>query len=427
MRARILRVVRAGLSPVHLLVAASVLVWLTGAIESFSNLPLWVLATAAAAALGAGFVKDAEFQIGRTLGVAVFILVISGVSFFLTHLPGGGSEPPRTPLVAVLGGLHASLEVKNQTLGGDWSQTIEADGDDELQFRLVVQNPASTPSSPVVIRVLARENSEEPREIDICFGRSESGPMEEGPIVKIVPQSNGLGEFTSLRPQIGFPSPLATHLVTLGGQEWSTEGSEYHAQDYTVPALSAHQRMVITFGGWFRVPDSAQIGGGSLDLKNLTERQRDYESVTSARPGDVIQAYWVVHNSGFRNVSAFARVHLTTDKKALYVRVSVLISEYEEEERELGHGIVNASGSEPIELSVIPDTTELRTPETECSEAAGQPLPDGVTKGGVDLGSIGGFEPRDPCHSSELTRALFFRLRARRVARTIRESRSVAQ
>lgn len=416
MRARIHRAARAAFSIVNLLVAAAVLVWLTGAIESFSNLPLWVLATVVAAALGAGLVKDAEFRIGWILAVAGFVMAVGGVSYFLTHPPARGSGTPRAPLVAVLGGLHASLEVRNQTLGGDWRRTIAADGDDELRFRLVVENPASTPSSSVVIRVLARENNEEPREIDICFGRTETGPMEEGPIVKVVAQSNGVGEFHSLRPQIGYPSPLATRLVALGGEEWNTQGSEYHAQDYTVPALSAHQRMVVTFGGWFQVPDSAQIGGSSLDLKNLTEHQRDYESVTSARPGDVIQAYGVVHNSGFRSVSVFARVHLATNEKALYDRVSILIREYEEEERELGHGIVNASGSGPIELSVIPGTTELRTPETECSKATGHPLPDGVTKGGVELGAIGGFEPHDPCHSSELTRALFFRLRVRRAS-----------
>jgi hypothetical protein len=414
MRARILGAARVGLSPVNLLVAASVLVWLTGAIESFSNLPLWVLASAAAAALGAGFVKDSEFRIVPTVGAALFVLVVGGASYFLTHLPGGGSETTRAPLDAVLGGVRASLEARNQTTGTGWRRTIEADGGDELQFRLVVQNPASTPSASVVIRVLARENSEEPREIDICFARTESGAMEEGPIVKVVAQSNGLGPFTSWRPQIGFPSPVATRLISLGQEEWTTQGSEFRAQDYTVPALSAHERMVITFGGLFGVPDSGQIGGASLDLKNLTEHQRDYESVTSARPGDVIQAYGVVHNSGFRSVSVFARVRFTTVKRDLYDRVSVMVREHEEEEeRELGHGIVNASGSEPIELSVIPGTTELRTPQTGCSEAAGRLLPDGLTKGGVELGLIGGFEPRDPCHSSELTRALFFRMRAR--------------
>jgi hypothetical protein len=410
---RVAGLLRTGAGAFNLAVAAAVLVWLAAAITFFLSLPYWISMTTVAAALGVGFAHAAKFRLGPSLVVALCIVAVGIASYAVGHNGDDSAKGPQTaPLVAVLGGVHASLEVKNETFGRNWGRTIGADGNDELQFRLVIKNPGPTPSYPLVIRILARENSEEPREIDICFARSESGPFEEGPIVKVVPQSNGLGEFSSWRPQIGFPSPVATRLASLGGQEWDTQGSRYQAEDYTVPALSAHQRLVITFSGSFLAPDSAQIDGGSLQLKNLSGHQGDYEAVTAAWPGDLIQAYYMLHNSGFRSTNVFARVRMASHEAGLFEWVSVYVRENGGVERELGHGVVNASGDEPIELSVLPGTTELRAADTECSEETRHPLPDGVTKGGLELGPIGGFEPRDPCQSSELTRYLFFQMRA---------------
>lgn len=410
----VVRLFRVLLNVVSFGVAASVLAWLAAAIALFLSLPLWVSITTAALALGVGIAHAAKFRLGSSLVVAASVVMVGGVSFAVAHLGSDSASGfDHTPLIPVLGGVHASLEVKNKTYGKTWARTVEAAGNDELQFRLVVKNPSASPSNPLVMRILVRESYGEPQEMDICFARSESGPYEEGPIVRIVPQDNGLGEYWSTSsPQEGFPSPVVSHLASLGVQSWTTQNGDFHAEDFTVPALSAHQRLVITFGGSFVAPDSAQIGGGSLDLKNLTEGQDEYESVTAARPGDAIQAYYGFHNTGFRAAQVFTRVRITSHDKGLFHWVSVYIRENGEPERYLGRGVINATEDEPIEVSVVSGTTELRAVDTDCSEETRHPLPDGVTTGGLDLGSIGGYEPRDPCFSAEFDRYLFFKLRA---------------
>lgn len=395
-------------------VAAAVLAWLAAAITLFLSLPLWVSITTAAVALGVGIAHAANFRLVPSLAVAICIVIVSCTSFAIGYIGSDSANGAgHTPLIPVLGGVRASLEVKNKTYGKTWGRTIEAAGNDELQFRFVVKNPSASPSNPLVMRILVRETYGEPQEVDICFARSESGPYEEGPIVKIVPQDNGLGEyFSASSPQEGFPSPVASHLTSLGGQSWTAQGADFNAEDFTVPALSTHQRLVITFGGSFVAPDSAQIDGGSLDLKNLTDGQDEYESVTAARPGDVIQAYYGFHNSGFRAAQVFTRVRITSHDKGLFHWVSVYVRENGEPERYLGRGVINATADEPIEVGVLSGATELRAADTECSEETRHPLPDGVTTGGLDLGSIGGYEPRDPCLSAEFDRYLFFKLRA---------------
>jgi hypothetical protein len=60
-------------------------------------------------------------------------------------------------------------------------------------------------------------------------------------------------------------------------------------------------------------------------------------------------------------------------------------------------------------LKVQPATTELIHPTTKCSKEKKEPLPDGIAEGGIDIGAVGGWVARDPCHGSEFDRYVLFK------------------
>lgn len=411
---RLLRVLGALVRSVDFAVAAAVLVWLATTIKFLEDFPRWIAIATAAAAIGAGIAHRAKFQRG-VIGVTACGVAIVGVVSYLVDQGGADTSVGQNsaPLISVVAGLRASLEVKNQSYGKTWKSVVPADGNDNLLFRLRIENPTAVPSRPVVMRVLSPLNTESPRSVEICFSRSEIGQCEAGPEIKVVAQSNGLDMFHADSPQLGYPSPAATRLIGLGGQEIHAAGGNYEGWDYMVPAISAHQTILVTFEASYWTPeDSSQLSGGSvMQFENLTENSSKYETVVAAQPGDVLQAYGTLNNTGFRSTSVFARVRIRSHDKGAFAWVELFARESFAGERELGHGVVNASTNRPIGLSVVPGSTELRAADTACSNETREPLADGVTKGGLELGGIGGFKPRDPCHGSEWIRYLFFKLK----------------
>jgi len=75
----------------------------------------------------------------------------------------------------------------------------------------------------------------------------------------------------------------------------------------------------------------------------------------------------------------------------------------------LSTAIINQSGSAPLSsLTVLSGTTQYWSMQTACSKGHVAQLPDGIAEGGLDVGPIGGFRPRDPCAGAEFTRFVTF-------------------
>ncbi len=310
-------------------------------------------------------------------------------------------------------GLDAALEVKNLNFGREWGSRIEADGNDQLRFKFLVRNSRPKPSPQMITRIYVSPSDSELRTIAFSFGDSEYGPFIPGPRIQVVPQSNGLYTFHNEELKVGYPPSTATRLRSLGGfmvkrgQEWAT------GYEWVIPSIPANRTLSIGFFGSFWTPETSQLSGGPVvRMKNLTEGQDEYATTVSVRPGDVIAIGGMLDNGGFRETRVLSRFALSPRHAGRFFRIRLYASEVFGRNRELGYGTVNSAEGRPMALRVVPGTTELVGPKTDCSEETRAPLPDGIAQGGVDVGSIGGFRPRDPCHGTEFTRIVTFKARA---------------
>jgi hypothetical protein len=258
-----------------------------------------------------------------------------------------------------------------------------------------------------------KNNAEGPRTIHTAFGKSSSGPFEDGPEVKVIPQSNGVDEFWERAPVIGEPSASATPLTSLG----SYSSREFSVYDYYgIPPISAHHRLLVSFLGSYNTPEESAVfeEGSVVQFRDLGDPSQDYTDTVAALPGDVLSAFGQLHNGSFRSTSVHTRVRLKSHHKGAFEWVALYISQPERGEFELGHGTVNAEPGHPISLRIVPRSTELRTAPTKCSQETREQLPDGITEGGLNISGVGGFKQRDPCHGTEFTKYVFFKLRVSR-------------
>jgi hypothetical protein len=397
-------------------VVLAALLALTAIISFAAQLPLWITATTVAVAIGVGILHAGDYR--RTLIAIVLptLIVVGGLAYLLAHNDSGQAAAAHrvAPWVAVGPGLEASLEAKNLTYKPAWASTIEADGYDELQFRLIVKNRGATPSSPRIIRLTASEKGEtySPRVISATFGRARRGPFELGPEVKVIPQSNGVADFHANTLVFGKPSKGATHLTGLGDfLPWTNLSWAY---EYELPAISAHSSLLITVLGSFNTPEEEPqlVGGPILEFKNLHETDHRYGTTAAARPGDTLSAAALLSNPSFRSTNAQVWVHFRSHNHGMYEEVGLDARDtFEKAARELGHGLVNAEPGRPIRLQIVPGTTEVKSAGGKCSEEKSESLPDGITEGGIEVKEIGGFKPRDPCSGGEFAKWLFFQLK----------------
>jgi hypothetical protein len=393
-----------------------VLLALTAIISFAAQLPLWITATTVAVAIGAGVLHAGDYR--RTLIAMVLpipILVGGGV-YLLAHNDSkqAASTHRVAPWIPVGPGLEASLEARNVTYKPEWGSTIEADAYDALQFRLIVKNRGSSPSSPRILRLTASEKGETyaPRAVAATFGRARRGPFEPGPEVKVIPQSNGVADFNAYTLVFGSPSKGATHLTGLGDfLPWTNLSWAY---EYELPAISAHSSLLISVLGSFNTPEEEpQLDGGPiLEFKNLREPGDHYGTTVAARPGDTLMAAALLNNPTFHSTNAQVWVHFRKHNQGMYEEVVLDARDtFQRAARELGHGLVNAEPGHPIELQIVPSTTEVKSAGGKCSKETSELLPDGITEGGVEVKEIGGFKQRDPCFGGEFAKWLFFELK----------------
>jgi len=398
----------------NLRVAAAVFAWLAGVIAFALVSPLWVTASLAAAALAAAAIRASPHRL-RVCLVAVPVVVGIGGACYLASVARETSAATRSVhWVPLALGLDAALEAKDQTFGKHWGRSIHADANDNLRFKLRIRNSSATRSPRLTARLYAGPG-QMTRIVAVSFRESEYGPFTSGPRVKVLAQSNGLDEFQEeglrLEDPPRQPVPLESTAVSypLGTGGFSLR------RYWTVPPIAPHHQLVVGLRGSYWTPQSSQIDGGSIvEMKNIDGGDRKYLTTAAAKAGDRLDVGVRLHNSGFRSSGVFARLSITTHPRRAFDRITVFVADGFSSERKLGYGTVNSETGQPIELAVQPGTTELVGPKTDCSPETRLPLADGVAEGGLELGGIGGFHPRDPCHSQEFDRWLVFKARVLR-------------
>lgn len=403
------------LGQIEVRTAGAVFGWLVGVVAFALVFPVWVTGGLMALALVSATIWGSHRRLRATVWAIVFVALTTATAYLVSssNLLSSNASSDQGSVASwrpVALGLDAKLEAKNRTYGHEWATTLDADGNDELQFKLTIRNTRPTPSPKMIVRIVASGPESHPRLVGLGFGSYQYGPFVPGPQVKVIPQSQGLDRFHGEELMLGNPFSAAPGLESLGGYTLEeTEGENESGFEWMVPPIPAHRTLAISFLGSYWTPDSAVLDAGPIvKMKNLTRGESDYKTTVAAKSGDRLSVGIELHNSGFREMDVFGRVAISAHDHGRFGWIAMYVTEVFERSRELGHGTVNSSAGRPITLTVLPGTTELVGPKTRCSKESRSPLPDGIDEGGVDLGAIGGFRPRDPCLGSELTRVLKF-------------------
>jgi transcriptional regulator with XRE-family HTH domain len=412
---------------VNLRTAAEVLAWLAGVIAFALICPLWLTVAVASMALGAGAIRAASRRARAALLVLPLVALVTLAAFLATQMSSTTHEPAVRKWVPVGYGVEAALEVKNLTFRRRWGTTIEADGYDRLQFRLTIRNANGSPAPPLIARLYVSKAGEVgggPRVISVSFGLGQSGPFTVGPRVDVTAQSNGLYQFHGapfrygepfLTTRFGEPSfdtPKVEELaIALPRSPPAEEGT---GEEYAIPSIPAPGRVLIGFSGSYYIPGGIQLSGGSvMEVKNPRGPDKDYATTTSAIPGDTLTASAELFNTGFRGADVRARIAIDAEQHGTVSRVTLYAKQYEGPFQRLGSGSVNSGSGVPIKLSVQPGSTEVVGFKTKCRKEKRESLPDGIAERGIDVGPVGGWLPRDPCHSDEFNRFVLFKLDVR--------------
>jgi hypothetical protein len=415
---------------VNLRTTAEVLAWLAAVVAFALLFSLWITVALAVTALAAGAVRAAEKNVRTALVALPVVAAFVGGAYLLTrpspraHAKSALHEPRTRRWVSIGYGVQAALEVKNLTFRNRWGARIEAEGNDRLQFRLLLRNLNASPATPRVARLFVNQPDEDgggPHVISFSFGLGPSGPFTSGPEVKLVEQTNNsMSEFHATPLRYGetyLAGPYAEPVFTGPEVEAldvprprSPPAQEETGAEYATPAIEAHGQQVMSFTGSYYTPANGPIGGGDvLKIKNPRGPGNRYVTTASAVPGDRLQIWAHFHNGGFRGTEVYARIRIGTEEHGRVGRITLYESENGGAFHEHGFGTVNSGTGAPIKLIVQPGSTELIAPKTACSNEKAEPLPDGIAEGGVDVGDVEGWRPRDPCKfEEELDRNVVF-------------------
>jgi hypothetical protein len=412
---------------VNLRTAAEVLAWLAGVVAFALVFPLWLTLAVGSISIGAGVIRAAESRIRAAL-IALPIVIVVVLAAFLIARPSTSQTSPSAvhqqhKWVSVGYGIQAALEAKNLTYRPRWGTVVGVEGWDRLQFRLLVRNTNTSRSPPLVAREYVNQRDEpggEPRFITFSFGLGETGTFAPGPRVNLVAESNAVSRFwgtplhygepteRSLSGDPSFTTPAVEALsVPLPRSPPAEQGT---GEEYEINSIAPRGQVEMGFTGSFLVPRSAQLSdGGGIEIENPDGPDNRYASTTSAIPGETLSASALLANTGFRGVDVRARVRFGSQDHGIVSRLTLYVSEDDAPFFRLRVGTVNSGDGAPLLLAVQPGSTEVEDAKNACT-AKKEPLPDGISEGGVDVGNIGGWLPRDPCHGSEFARFLNFKL-----------------
>jgi hypothetical protein len=323
--------------------------------------------------------------------------------------------------------LKGSLLVYDTAYGKKWGKAISADITDPLRFSLSLHNNSNDPTPSLNVEPLWIQPSDEPNPVvvEIAAGPLDRESVVPGAAVEITPQSLGsLGVlyFEPTTYKVETPGGAARSVQTASSYSSnfrSSTGTVTGSEPAVIGSMPAHSTVTITFSGHSQLnsisdPTPFEFGGTTVAFGNAFGAKS--LPTGDASPGEVLFFRVMLYPPAGVPVSPFVRVAITPHPTHQFVTVSASASVYGDKPQQLGSAVVNSATGEPIALSIIRGSTQLYGyPGVTCAHIKDlAPLPDGIAEGGIQMGSVGGFLPRDPCHAREWPRWVQFKARVRR-------------
>jgi hypothetical protein len=312
--------------------------------------------------------------------------------------------------------VEASMDAYNRTFGRRWAQSIAVDSLDRLDLRLRVTNRASTPTPPLTLDIVYEH--QRPTVVTAVI----SGPGRPTQRVDAATaEFNGystLGALTLTDASLLEGARRVATLRAAVGTSASRGDESMVAASYTLGVLPAKTDRTVLIPASFYTPKGGQLQGGreTIVFRPLLAARSSYTASGAARPGAKLRFSIKLNNTGFQTLRPHLRVVIKAHRRGRFVTLTVLDDDAQPSSQALAKAIVNASTA-PIGLRIVPGSTRLLRGDTACSrEKVLTRLPDGIAAGGIDVGPVRGFQPRDPCRSQGLTRFVSFDARVQRAA-----------
>jgi hypothetical protein len=372
--------------------SAATLAWLmtVGAVALYG--PRWAIALMVTAALAAGVVAKAKRRL-LVSAVAAPVVAVLSLGVAVAEKPSARQTAKPTRQIV----LEASSEASDLTTHAAWGHALSVASHDELLVRLRLRNPTSRRTPPVLLeaRGLGLRNS-----LELAYGGSleplrglgtsialHAPAGEEAQAIPDLTRLTALGPRRDAQANLLLNAAAARRLVASGDT----------ASLVALSPLAPHQSLVASFPATVRTAGFAHIAfGTTVRLTNLTIRDARPSAIVAARPGDGLRIVSTLEDPGREPVGVFTR--LVVRHNTGIVSLTLLgASSLTEAPYRIGEAIVR--GVSPIHgVRVVPGTTELvPSRQAGCSALPTKRLPDGLTEGGIDVGTIGSFVPKGAC------------------------------
>ena len=355
------------------------------------------------------------------LGVAVaFGLVFQVTSGKLSG--DGGSQSSASGSEAESAGkaiwqpeLQGGLEAFNETYGRLWGTTIDFDAQDELLFKIRLHNDSDEATPPLDILPAVKEPPEgQPWVVQMFAGPSAELRSVPGASAVLGPQSRGVAKI-EMRNLLVPAEGEGEEALDAESSYWKQLGdpSFEGLTAYRLGRLDAGETKLVTFEGSGWLPENSPYVGGHIHFAN---QNKDHFQVTgSAVPGERLKFHVLLNNGGWKAIQTLLHIYFIPHSHRGFTVVKAYADLSFEEGNVVGESVVNSRQGGGIALRVIPGTTSLWGYKNgDCKRELERlhKLPDGISQGGVNVGSVGGFRPRDPCIGTAFVRGVDFEVEA---------------
>jgi hypothetical protein len=354
----------------------------------------------------------------------LLVLVVAGACGFVAQvvvdgLRGGdgkdqtaiGSDAPPAELPRWQPELQGGLEAFDETYGREWGTAIDFDAQDSLRFKFRLHNDAEEATPPLDVQAAVKEPPEgQPWVVQMFAGP----PMEMRPVpyasAVLRPQSRGV-ENLNLG---GFLVPAegeGEEALDVDSSSWKRLGNPSFegSTAYRLGRLEAGETKLLTFEGSGWLPENTPYMSGHIHFAN---QGKDHFQVTgSAVPGERLRFHVLLNNGGWKGIQTRIHVFVLPHPRRGFTVVKAYADLSFDEGNVVGESIVNSRTGSGIGLRVLPGTTSLWGYKgADCKGELDflHKLPDGISQGGVNVGSVGGFRPRDPCTGAGFVRGVEF-------------------
>ena len=369
-------------------------------------------------------------------GVTKLIIVIFCTSIGLAALgilspvsnPGGGTATSSAGHKHAID-LAGMLVGENSTVHSSiWAESLSAYGNDSVALKLTVRNESSYATPQLELQMLGVAGK--PWHIMAAVGAVGKLTLLPGSVMEIQQPKLG-GCFGGVEVDGSFQVAPTKHA---GAEQLGTP------EDAAIPAfstpygparplgsaailgaLATHASVMINAVANISTSASAAmtLEQGPDTVTFARDQQKSFTDLGVAAPGDVLTLDTMIHDVSCRSamnaIPVMIRAQITPNYQRRSDSITLIASDESESATEvLGTAVINAVSSKMIELTVIPGTTQLFSyPHGQnCQNPIFiKNLLDGIAEGGVSVGDIYGYRPRDVCMGADLTWWVRFKLK----------------